>query len=250
MPIVDVHTHMFTRRWLELLRARATRTGSASDRTVARRSSAAPRRSCSRSPATSTTTSGSRAMDEAGIDVSIVSLTCPNVYWGGEEVSTAAARESNDIDGRGPARVPGPDPLVRLAPVGVPGSRDRGARPERPTTAPRGVMVLANVAGREPDRVRLRADLGRDRPAGAAGPRPSGRAARRRPDGHGPVRPQLVGRVHVRHHARVHPDDLRRLPRSVPEPQADRGPRRRRPSRTSSGGSRRATRWSSPSAAG
>ena len=34
-------------------------------------------------------------MDAAGIDVSIVSLTCPNVYWGGEEVSSEAARESN-----------------------------------------------------------------------------------------------------------------------------------------------------------
>ena len=34
-------------------------------------------------------------MDAAGIDVSIVSLTCPNVYWGGEDVSSEAARESN-----------------------------------------------------------------------------------------------------------------------------------------------------------
>ena len=35
-------------------------------------------------------------MDAAGIDVSIVSLTCPNVYWGNEEISCRAARESND----------------------------------------------------------------------------------------------------------------------------------------------------------
>ena len=35
------------------------------------------------------------AMDAAGIDISIVSLTCPNVYWGGEVVSSEAARESN-----------------------------------------------------------------------------------------------------------------------------------------------------------
>ena len=35
-------------------------------------------------------------MDQAGIDVSVVSLTCPNVYWGGEEVSVQAAREAND----------------------------------------------------------------------------------------------------------------------------------------------------------
>ena len=35
-------------------------------------------------------------MDQSGIDISVVSLTCPNVYWGGEEVSVQAAREAND----------------------------------------------------------------------------------------------------------------------------------------------------------
>ena len=33
-----------------------------------------------------------KAMDEAGIDLAIVSLTCPNVYWGGREASLQAAR--------------------------------------------------------------------------------------------------------------------------------------------------------------
>ena len=35
-------------------------------------------------------------MDDAGVDVSIVSLTCPSVYWGGEEISTATAIMMND----------------------------------------------------------------------------------------------------------------------------------------------------------
>jgi len=35
-------------------------------------------------------------MDKAGVDVAIVSLTCPSVYWGGEEVSTATAQMMND----------------------------------------------------------------------------------------------------------------------------------------------------------
>ena len=34
-------------------------------------------------------------MDKAGVDVAIVSLTCPSVYWGGEAVSTRVAREMN-----------------------------------------------------------------------------------------------------------------------------------------------------------
>ncbi len=37
-----------------------------------------------------------KMMDTVGIDVSIVSLTCPNVYWGAPEVSHQAARVMND----------------------------------------------------------------------------------------------------------------------------------------------------------
>ena len=35
-------------------------------------------------------------MDEAGVDISIVSLTCPSVYWGGEEISISTAQMMND----------------------------------------------------------------------------------------------------------------------------------------------------------
>ncbi|MDC0196753.1 amidohydrolase family protein [Gammaproteobacteria bacterium] len=35
-------------------------------------------------------------MDEAGVDISIVSLTCPSVYWGGEKISTSTAQMMND----------------------------------------------------------------------------------------------------------------------------------------------------------
>ena len=35
-------------------------------------------------------------MDAAGVDVAVVSLTCPNVFWGGREVSCAAAQLVND----------------------------------------------------------------------------------------------------------------------------------------------------------
>ena len=37
-----------------------------------------------------------KAMDAAGVDLAIVSLTCPSVYWGGEEVSIATAQMMND----------------------------------------------------------------------------------------------------------------------------------------------------------
>ncbi|KAA3629952.1 MAG: 2-amino-3-carboxymuconate-6-semialdehyde decarboxylase [Proteobacteria bacterium] len=35
-------------------------------------------------------------MDKAGVDIAIVSLTCPSVYWGGEETSRHTARMMND----------------------------------------------------------------------------------------------------------------------------------------------------------
>ena len=37
-----------------------------------------------------------KAMDAAGVDLAIVSLTCPSVYWRGEEVSIATAQMMND----------------------------------------------------------------------------------------------------------------------------------------------------------
>src|SRR5262249_25365828 len=37
-----------------------------------------------------------QAMDAAGVDLAIVSLTCPNVFWGGRDVSRRAAQIVND----------------------------------------------------------------------------------------------------------------------------------------------------------
>jgi len=77
-----------------------------------------------------------RTMDAAGIDVSIVSLTCPNVYWGGEQVSTEAQVA---YPGRIEWFTSLPWEYPRAAVDELARSCDRGAR---------GVMVLANVAGR------------------------------------------------------------------------------------------------------
>ena len=39
------------------------------------------------------------AMDDAGVDLAIVSLTCPSVYWGGKEVSVAELALASAIAG-------------------------------------------------------------------------------------------------------------------------------------------------------
>ena len=95
MPIIDVHTHMLTRHWLDLLRTRGD-PYSVQVRPDGRDEIyRGPTPVMFPQPGHFDYDERMRTMDAAGIDVSIVSLTCPNVYWGGEEVSCEAARESN-----------------------------------------------------------------------------------------------------------------------------------------------------------
>jgi aminocarboxymuconate-semialdehyde decarboxylase len=97
MPVIDVHTHMTTRSYIELLRTHG-----------------APELELKKTKAGQDTVwyRGSpfftlfepmwdydlriKDMDKAGVDVAIVSLTCPNAYWGGREISLKAARLVND----------------------------------------------------------------------------------------------------------------------------------------------------------
>src|SRR4029077_8715574 len=77
----------------------------------------------------------------------IVSLTCPNVYWGGRDVSLKAAQVVNDdmagAPGAHPRRIRGlcslPCEYPDAAVSELSRACDRGAV---------GVMVLANIAGR------------------------------------------------------------------------------------------------------
>ena len=88
MTVIDVHTHMLDRKWLRLLKEQG-----------------APRYTVG--PITKdlegiyadgalfmTPMPGHfdydlrvRDMDDAGVDLAIVSLTCPNVFWGGAAVN-------------------------------------------------------------------------------------------------------------------------------------------------------------------
>ncbi|HYK94505.1 MAG TPA: amidohydrolase family protein [Candidatus Dormibacteraeota bacterium] len=147
MPIVDVHTHMFTRRWLELLRASGDPYG------VVVRPDGRDEIYRGRTPVVFPQPGHFdydirlRTMDQAGIDLSIVSLTCPNVYWGTEAVSLEAARESNDSMAEAERAHSGRIRWFTSLPWQFPAraveelarTSDRGAA---------GVMVLANVAGR------------------------------------------------------------------------------------------------------
>jgi aminocarboxymuconate-semialdehyde decarboxylase len=147
MPVIDVHTHMFTRKWLELLKREG-----------------APYNAKMRPDGQEEIFRGDtpvvipqkghfdyemriKHMDEAGIDISIVSLTCPNVYWGGEDTSCRAARESNDNMAEAQRKYPD---RIRWF-TSLPWEYPKAAVEELKRTCDNGavgVMVLANVQGR------------------------------------------------------------------------------------------------------
>src|SRR5215472_10464267 len=147
MPVIDVHTHMFTERWLELIRKEGgiynLKTRPDGQQEIFRGDTPVviPQRGHF------DYTLRIRHMDSAGIDISIVSLTCPNVYWGNEGVSCRAARESNDSMAHAQAKYPD---RIRWF-TSLPWEYPQRALEELTRTCDNGavgVMVLANIAGR------------------------------------------------------------------------------------------------------
>jgi len=147
MPVIDVHTHMFTAKWLELIRQKggiySIKTRPDGQQEIFRGDTPVV------IPQRGHFDYGMRIehMNSAGIDVSIVSLTCPNVYWGDEGVSCQAAGESNDTMAEAQAAYP--DRIRWLA--SLPWEYPRRALEELGRACGNGavgVMVLANVSGR------------------------------------------------------------------------------------------------------
>jgi aminocarboxymuconate-semialdehyde decarboxylase len=86
-------------------------------------------------------------MSKAGVDIAIVSLTCPNVYWGGPEISLQAARLMNDEMAK--AQKQWPDRLRWFA--SLPWQYPDIAIKELERSLANGavgVMVLANIDGK------------------------------------------------------------------------------------------------------
>lgn len=147
MTVIDVHTHMFTHKWLQLLQDKSgiynVQTRPDGQREVFRGNTPVviPQK-------------GHfdwelriEHMNQAKIDVSVVSLTCPNVYWGGEEISVQAAREANDNVAEAQSRYP--DRIRWFA--SLPWEYPQRAVEELERSCAKGavgVMVLANVAGK------------------------------------------------------------------------------------------------------
>jgi aminocarboxymuconate-semialdehyde decarboxylase len=95
--VIDVHTHMLNNAWFDLLKKHGKpryTVGEVKGGLQAIHLDGAP--FMTPVPEMFDYELRIRNMNKAKIDISIVSLTCPNVYWGTEEVSLKAAQIMND----------------------------------------------------------------------------------------------------------------------------------------------------------
>lgn len=146
--VVDVHTHMLNRDWLGLLRQHG-----GSRYTVAAVGAVADVIHMDGAPFMTILPEmfdyelRIRNMDKARVDIAVVSLTCPNVYWGGPEISLQAARLMNDD--MAAARRAHPDRIRWFASLPWQHSDLAIAELARARKAgAAGVVVLGNIAGK------------------------------------------------------------------------------------------------------
>lgn len=147
MSVVDIHTHMLSERYVELLTTR-------SDGVYRVRDEIGDVRVLDKGGAPFLTlTEGMfdypmriKAMDAAGVDLAVISLSAPNVYWGSAETSAEVARLTNDQ--LAAAQRDYPDRIRFLA--SLPWQHPDRAVAELDRAVELGavgVMVLGNVAG-------------------------------------------------------------------------------------------------------
>jgi aminocarboxymuconate-semialdehyde decarboxylase len=96
VPVIDVHTHMFSRGWMEAAWAASDphfALGRGAQEGALIYSGASIGQI---SPPMLDYDLRIKAMDEAHVDIALISLTAPNVYWGTKADSVKAARVIND----------------------------------------------------------------------------------------------------------------------------------------------------------
>jgi len=100
VPVIDVHTHMLSQEFLAVLREHGGPKYSVEEVPTM----VGPRPAVHRNGAMFMNIMEEmldydmriRDMDKVGVDIAIVSLTCPNVYWGGKDISVSTAQLIND----------------------------------------------------------------------------------------------------------------------------------------------------------
>ncbi len=150
MTVIDVHTHMLSQEWFDLLKEH----GAPRYEVKPSKDYPAPLGIHMNGAPFMTPQTGHfdydmriEKMDEARVDLAIVTLTCPNVFWGGAEISLKAARIMNDD--MAAAQTTYPNRIRWMA--SLPWEHPELAVAELERACGQGaigVMVLANIAGR------------------------------------------------------------------------------------------------------
>ena len=146
-PVIDVHTHVLTEEWFSLLKHHGGPRYTVQEVRGGLRAihlDGAP----FMTPVPPMFDYGLRlkTMDECGVDICVLSLTCPNCYWGGPQVSLQAARIMNDDTAS--AQTAHPDRLRWFASLPWQYPELALAELDRAHAAgAAGVMVLANIGG-------------------------------------------------------------------------------------------------------
>ena len=147
-PVIDVHTHMLTREWVSLLEQHGGPRYTLKQVVGGLKAihlDGAP----FMTPVPNMFDWEARIanMNKARVDIAVVSLTCPNVYWGAPEVSLKGARIMNDDMAK--AQKAWPDRIRWFA--SLPWQHEQLALQELQRSCDNGavgVMVLANIGGK------------------------------------------------------------------------------------------------------
>ena len=147
MKVIDVHTHMLNQAWLGLLKKHG---GAYSVKKVRGGQTGIHRDGApfmTLTPGMFDYEARIRAMDAAGVDIAIVTLTSPNVFWGSARTSLQAAKLMNDDMAAQQKRYP---ERIRFM-CSLPWQHAKLAVAELKRACDQlgavGVMVLANIGG-------------------------------------------------------------------------------------------------------
>ena len=147
-PVIDVHTHMLTHEWVELLAQHGGPTYELKEVKGGLRAihlDGSP----FMTPVPNMFDWEARIanMNKAKVDIAITSLSCPNAYWGSPEISLKAARVMNEDMAK--AQKTWPDRIRWFA--SLPWQHEELALQELKRSCDAGavgVMVLANIGGK------------------------------------------------------------------------------------------------------
>jgi len=146
-PVIDVHTHMLDNAWVKLLEKHG---GKYTMKAVygglrAIHLDGAP--FMTPVPEMFDWELRIKNMDRVGIDIAVTSLSCPNVFWGGEKISLQAAQIMNDTMAKAHKQWPERIQFFCSIPWQFPDAALKELKRARKAGAV-GVMVLANISGK------------------------------------------------------------------------------------------------------